>query len=134
MIPWFFAMDKINYAGYLLAYYAQMTQLKETCPDVYGHVQSGGFTDTNNLMAAEQMYIQGGVFRHPDLGKSWIKRDELDVASLVDLFQNNWTDPFGHDPSDLVSISTGTAAASDVCADLLTAKQKGENAYKNFQK
>jgi len=31
MIPWCFAMDKINYARYLPVYYAQMSRLQQTC-------------------------------------------------------------------------------------------------------
>ncbi|KAG0729627.1 hypothetical protein GWK47_029953 [Chionoecetes opilio] len=35
VIPWCFAMNKVNYARYLPVYYAQMTQLHETCPELY---------------------------------------------------------------------------------------------------
>ena len=52
---------------------------------------------------------------------------------MVDLFENNWTNPFGYDPSDLVSISTGTVASPDVSTDLLAAREKGEHAYKEFE-
>ena len=45
------------------------------------------------------------ITKHTDLEKTRIKRDESDVASMVDLLENNWTNPFGNDPSDLVSIS-----------------------------
>ena len=52
---------------------------------------------------------------------------------MVDLLENNWTNPFGYDPSDLVSISTGTVASPDVSTDLLAAREKGEHAYKEFE-
>ena len=74
------------------------------------------------------------TLQHADLGKLRIKRDESDVASIVDLLENNWTNPFGPDPSDLVSLSTGAAASSDVANDLLPSRKTGEEAYQNFQK
>ena len=52
---------------------------------------------------------------------------------MVDLLENNCTNPFGYDPSDLVSISTGTVASPDVSTDLLAAHEKGEHAYKEFE-
>ena len=52
---------------------------------------------------------------------------------MVDLLENNWTNPFGYAPSDLVSISTGTVASPDVSTDLLAAREKGEHAYKEFE-
>ena len=52
------------------------------------------------------------ITKHTDLEKTSIKRDESDVASMVDLLENNWTNPFGNDPSDLVSISIETVVFS----------------------
>ena len=52
---------------------------------------------------------------------------------MVDLLENNWTNPFGYDPSDLVSISTGTVASPDVSTDLLAAREKGEHDYTEFE-
>ena len=46
---------------------------------------------------------------------------------MVDLLENNWTNPFGNDPS------TGTVASSDVPTDPLAAREKGELAYKKFE-
>ena len=60
-------------------------------------------------------------------------RDSSDVASLVHLLENNCTNPLSKDPSDLMSISTGAVAPSDVSVGLLTAHQKGEETYKDFQ-
>jgi hypothetical protein len=62
-----------------------------------------------------------------------IRKDETDVSSLVDLLENDWINPFQQDPLDLISLSTGTAASKEVSQDLLSAKQKGEVAYLNFQ-
>jgi len=39
---------------------------------------------------------------------------------LVDLMETEWTNPFSVDPTELMSLSTGTVAHSDVAIDLLT--------------
>ena len=52
---------------------------------------------------------------------------------MVDLLENNWTNPFGHDPFNLVSIATGPVASPDVSTDLLAAREKGEHACKEFE-
>ena len=70
---------------------------------------------------------------HHDLKSSRITKDELAVQSLVDLMETEWINPFSGDPTELISLSTGTVAPSDVAIDLLTAKACGETAYKNFQ-
>ena len=44
MIPWCFAYDKVNYARYLSPYFAQMTNLQEKNPCVYGAFQMGQFS------------------------------------------------------------------------------------------
>ena len=58
---------------------------------------------------------------------------ELAVQSLVDLMETEWINPFRGDPTELISLSTGTVAPSDVAIDLLTANACEEIAYKNFQ-
>ena len=74
----------------------------------------------------QEISVQGSVItKHTYLEKTRIKRDESDVASIVDFSENNWTNPFGNDPSDLVSISTGTVASPDVSTDLLAARENG---------
>ena len=44
MIPWCFAMDRINYSRYLSVYFNQMTHLEEVCPELYAHFVRGGFS------------------------------------------------------------------------------------------
>ena len=44
MIPWCFAYDKVNYARYLTAYFAQMTNLEERKPEVQRAFKSGNFS------------------------------------------------------------------------------------------
>ena len=70
-------------------------------------------------------------FTHPDLIQSRIRKDERDVVSLMDMLQNNWTNPFTN--SQLISLSSGMLAPSDVAQDLLHAKDFGESAYKMFR-
>jgi hypothetical protein len=71
-------------------------------------------------------------FRHPDLGQSRINKDEKDVASLIEMLESNWTNPF-HAPSDIASLSTGIVAPADIARDLLEARNKGEAASKLFR-
>ena len=81
----------------------------------------------------QEISVQGSVItKHTDLEKTRIKRDESDVASMVDLLVNNSTNPFGNYPSDLVIISTGTVASLDVSTDLLATCEKGEHTYNNL--
>ena len=47
--------------------------------------------------------------------------------------ETEWINPFSGDPTELISLSTGTVAPSDIANDLLTAKARGKTAYKNFQ-
>ena len=44
MIPWCFAYDKVNYARYLVPYFAQMTNLSEKNPAVYEAFKTGNFS------------------------------------------------------------------------------------------
>jgi len=70
-------------------------------------------------------------FTHPDLSQSRIWKDERDVISLMDMLQNNWTNPFTN--SQLISLFSDMMAPSDVARDLLHAKEFVESAYKMFR-
>jgi hypothetical protein len=72
-------------------------------------------------------------FVHPDLEPSRIRKDEAGVQSLVDMMEDNWTNPLEEGVSDLISISTGTAATPDIAHDLLQANVIGEKAYSDFK-
>jgi hypothetical protein len=74
--------------------------------------------------------LQSPGLGHADLQSSLIKRDEFDVTSILEILEGNWTNPFGNQKSDLVNISICAAAPPHVCANLLKAKDKGEEAYK----
>ncbi len=70
---------------------------------------------------------------HPDLQSPRIKKDEADVQSLIDLMENNWLNPLSTGGTNLVSLSTGSMAPSDVTWDLLKALETGEEAYQVFR-
>ena len=78
--------------------------------------------------------IDGSKFAHPDLQKTRIKRDENDVKSLMDLMENSWLNPWCPDENDLVHLSTGYVAPSNVTKDLLSAHEVGEAEYQKFKK
>lgn len=69
---------------------------------------------------------------HPDLSPSRIKKDEAAVQSLENILQTNWTNPF-QEETELVSLSTGATAPSDVSEDLTSAQKRGEEAYMKFE-
>ena len=56
---------------------------------------------------------------HRDLEPSRIRKDELAVQSLVDMMETEWINPFSGDRTELINLSTGTVAPSDVAIDLL---------------
>lgn len=69
--------------------------------------------------------------KHPDLSPSRIQKDEGHVSLMTDILSNEWTDPFNE--SDLVNIASGILAPKEVRNDLLTAYEKGEEAYAVFK-
>ena len=71
---------------------------------------------------------------HPDLQRSRIREDKADVESLGGLKENSWLNPMCSEETELVSLSTGTAAPADVAKDLLGAHQIREEAYQMFKK
>ena len=70
---------------------------------------------------------------HPDLTTSRTQKDEKAVDALVTMLENTWTNPFGHDPCELISLSTGASASPEVASDLMTAAQKRSEAYEKFK-
>ena len=69
---------------------------------------------------------------HLDLTPSRIKKDEYAVQALLDLLENNWTNPFAEGQTGLLNITTG-AAVSAVARDLLSGQKKGEETRQKFQ-
>ena len=63
---------------------------------------------------------------HPDRQSPRIRKDEADIKSLVDMMENNWMNILSPDESDLVSLSTGSAAPPAMVKDLLRAFEVGE--------
>jgi len=69
---------------------------------------------------------------HPDLQMPRITRDEADVQSMVKLPEDEWTNPFDPNESELVSISTGSLAPPDVARDLFDAKKSAKKHMKDL--
>lgn len=72
-------------------------------------------------------------FSHPDLQMPRIRRDEIDVQSLVQLMETSWLKPFKTEQGKLVSLSTATAAPPELAKDLLRDCRIGEHAYQAFK-
>ena len=74
----------------------------------------------------------GKYYKHSDLSKSRIIRDQNDVSSIQNLLECEWINPF--DDSRLLCISSGVLADASVEKDLLMAQEKGEESYVLFKK
>ena len=60
-----------------------------------------------------------------------IKWDEREIESLMDKLQKNWSNPL--EGGDLISISSGQLAPTDIRNGLLQAHHTGSTAYKSFR-
>ena len=69
-------------------------------------------------------------FNHKDLRVSRIARDEKDVLSVINIFENVFINPFSQ--NKLLCISNGLVATEDVKKDLLQAKERGKAAMEVF--
>jgi hypothetical protein len=67
---------------------------------------------------------------HPDLQSTRIRKDQSDESAILEMLENNLTNPFEN--ADLVIISTGIAAPTAMCTDMLKATDKGEEAFMLF--
>ena len=70
---------------------------------------------------------------HADLDPKRIRKDEKSTQAIVDLLESSWMNPFSTQ-SELISISTASAAPPKVKHNLMNAKDKGEKAYDEFRK
>ena len=70
--------------------------------------------------------------RHTDLTSSRITKDEEDVECLIDMLENISFNPFTSKALDLCNLSTGASPEKDVVTDILTAKEKGDQAFVDF--
>jgi len=55
------------------------------------------------------------------------------MQSVVQLMETSWLNPFSFEHGELVSLSTGAKAPSEVAKDLLEAYKIGEEAFQTFQ-
>ena len=67
---------------------------------------------------------------HKETGGTRLKQDEEDVKKVMEVICN-WANPF-EESEELISISSGYVASSDIKEDLLTARQKGKEAFATF--
>ena len=81
----------------------------------------------------DMLHINNSSPKHNDFHRSRMMRDETDVKNIISLLQNTWLNPFNPDLQDLVCLSTGIVASSEVQDDLPRAKDVGEELYKAFR-
>lgn len=72
---------------------------------------------------------QGRSQYHKENGSSRMKRDEDDVKKIIEVIEG-WINPF--EASELIVLSSGRVADENVKQDLLTAKEKGRQAFQTF--
>ena len=70
--------------------------------------------------------------KHPDLSRARIQRDEEDIKSLLEMFQNIWQSPFSKESTDLCNMSTGAMVEPELISDVLNARGKGKEACEQF--
>ena len=69
---------------------------------------------------------------HADLEPARMKKDEQSTQAVINLLESTWVNLFSTQ-SELISISTASAAPPDVKHDLTVAREKGEKAYDEFK-
>ncbi len=84
-----------------------------------------GASLTNNIHKALGCVRNDRINLHKDILPARLQRAEGDVNTLVSKIKV--FNPFGHDNSDLVVISTNDVAPCDVKDDLLSAPEKGKS-------
>ena len=80
-----------------------------------------------------KLHINSSSLKHNDTHRSRIMCDETDVKNMISLLQDTWLNPLNPDLQDLVCLSTGKVASSEVQDDLLRAKDVGGELYKAFR-
>ena len=70
------------------------------------------------------------LYVHKELAPARVKSDNLAVEKVVCLIENEYN-PWIAD-SELITLTTGIAATSEIRHDLMHVKVKGSNACKNF--
>ena len=81
----------------------------------------------------DMLHMDSSCAKHNDLHRSRITRDETDIKNIISLLQDTWLNPFNPGFQDLVCLSTGKVASSEVQDDLLRAKDVGKEGYKAFR-
>ena len=71
---------------------------------------------------------------HADLQTSRVKRDESDVTSIMDMLENNWTNPFLNQPMDLLNLSTAERAEHGSKLGIVFSQIKPGHRIKNWKR
>ena len=70
----------------------------------------------------DMLHINSFSPKHNDLHRSRITREATDVKNIISLLQDTWLNPLNPELQDLVWLTTGKVAPSEVQDDLLRAK------------
>lgn len=79
----------------------------------------------------EMINLTKSAMHHAELQSPRITKDEIAVTSVVNTL-DNWINPFEND-CDIISLSSATAAPTDIVNDLLRAENAGLAAYQKFK-
>ena len=85
------------------------------------------------ILCKDMLHISSSSPKHHDLHRSRTTRDKTGVKNIISLLQDTGLNPFNPDLQDLVCLSTGKVASSEVRCDLLRAKDVGEELYMAFR-
>ena len=72
----------------------------------------------------ELVSFAGSKYCHSDLSPSRINKDEANIQAILDIFETTFSNPF--DGYDLIGLSSGKKATTEIQHDLLNAKHLGE--------
>ena len=163
MIPWCFAYDRLNYARYLPYYYAEMSQLPSNHPDVHEEFMQGNFSvqlgsvnpfgripvdqtieetidkDTLTPGGTKGFSLKPGTLHKYYLSAEYRCKYLRGLRNMISIDGSKFAHPDLqktriNDENDLVHLSTGYVAPSNVTKDLLSAHEVGEAEYQKFKK
>ena len=86
------------------------------------------FVDKCRLMTVDTKQTENRL--HKETASARVRLDEEDVRKVMEVV-SNWNNPF-NESEELVSISSGCVANNDIKEDLLSARQKGNDALTTF--
>ena len=72
LLPWFFALDKVNYARWLTVYLHDMIRLDQTCPSVKQKFEEGSFV----VRKTQRKFSALAIDHAHEQNNKCVKRDE----------------------------------------------------------